>query len=108
MERLTKKDRDFYDVYDEEYIDYDTYALIVDKLGKYEDLEEEIGCPLEVRCRLHWLSNIYDKDGNKWKINDIYEDKFEAERWDGDLISVKTYKYCDYKITWWLKPDRSE
>ena len=54
MERLTKRDRDFYDVYNEEYIDYDTYALIVDKLGKLEDIMEEynIDSPEDLEKRL--------------------------------------------------------
>ena len=82
----------------------------VDKLGKIEDLEEQLGCPLEVLVKA--LANgIYVKDlpsdSDTFKIIDITLSNIQNE-W----YIVSKYYACsntkDYKKTWWLKEDKSE
>ena len=86
----------------------------VQKLGKFEDLEEEIGCPLDVVFKV--LKNgFYDENGNWYNDYDfnLKYDWLLSNPNDKYLIFdvPKTYfafKLKDYKKTWWLKKDRSE
>lgn len=90
----------------------------INKLGKLEDLEEELGCPLEI------VITPYYKRG---KLEVLYREKMrevirvvafeEATRpymevWYRDdeksNFKAKTIWLDDYKKTWWLKPDKSE
>ena len=90
--------------------------LIYDKLGKLEDLEEEIGCPLDVVEKLFrqdfiyfkYLSNVQTMkvkvikglsygSNPGWYFTCIYDNV------DFIYISLR-----DYKKTWWLKKDKSE
>lgn len=89
---------------------------IMDKLGKLEDLEESIGCPLDVVVKLFrqdfiyfkYLSNVQTMkvkvikglsygSNPGWYFTCIYDNV------DFIYISLR-----DYKKTWWLKEDRSE
>ena len=74
------------------------------KLGKYEDLEEKIGCPLEVRCKVVFGLIVYNKNGEQLRVGTIYADKFLANCF-GYIYELK---YVEYKKTWWLKSDKSE
>ena len=76
----------------------------IDKLGKLEDLEEQLGCPLEVIFKA-LKEGIYQSDGGRRKYPTI--------EYNG--ATKKFYfafgTYCnveDYKKTWWLKEDKSE
>lgn len=117
MSRLTKKfnDNSGYEV--EEYgskyseVKLDAYFDAVDKLGKLEDLEEEIGCPLEVRCRIVTDSVIYDENGVDYKVVYIYKEHFDCENpFDNEMgyCDLCAFSWADYKETWWLKRDKSE
>lgn len=81
------------------------YGRPIDKLGKLEDLEEEIGCPLEVVFKA--LGNgIYVYNGNHYVVFLKYykvHNKFRLKDVNGLLYSLE-----DYKKTWWLKEDKSE
>ena len=97
----------------------DNYNAIC-KLGKLEDLEEELGCPLEVYIKLEMSidAEIYTLDeytgemgyveyrGVIFNFNDkgikhsLYVRSEMHTTWDLDTR--------DYKKTWWLKEDRSE
>lgn len=81
----------------------------VDKLGKIEDLEEQLGCPLEVLGKA--LKNgIY-------RYNKNYEPNFRKEkvlflgnengRYYITWLGCWTEYLDNYKKTWWLKEDRS-
>ena len=82
----------------------ETYQQVFRELYTYKKLEEEIGCPLEVRCKLFIGVTIYDKNGNSKDIEEICKSCFGAS--DGKEIIYCFYS--NYKKTWWLKEDRSE
>ena len=111
MERLTKKvENEYLTAEDESEVNWFDF---VEKLGKLEDLEEQIGCPLEIRCNICDNSIIYDQFGKKWLVRSVFSDAFIA--YDYDLCNEKNPKierglfyWKDYKVTWWLKADRSE
>lgn len=108
-------------------LDYsrDEISKIICKLGQLEDLEEQIGFPLEV---LYWLwqdepifvlnpidkslqeiehpLNYYIPIKQAFDIrNELFKTTYEKRIWNtgGVIIYLK-----DYKKTWWLKEDRSE
>lgn len=70
------------------------------KLGKLEDLEEELVCPLEVVFKA--LQNgIYTNVYSGLCYVGLYENYFQVS--DDYVVYLK-----DYKHTWWLKEDKSE
>ena len=75
-------------------------GMIYNKLGKLEDIEEELGCPLEVIEKA--LSNgIYIACSEGLCVVYRY----------GKMLTVNQYLSVwikDYKKTWWLKEDRSK
>lgn len=89
----------------------------INKLGKLEDLEEKLGCPLDVLGRVILQKYFYDIYGNKidTDIGYITQDGktdivMSVEEWkDGKYCGKDCAIYLkDYKKTWWLKEDRSE
>ena len=99
------------------------------KFAKYKDLEEQIGCPLDVFVKLTLGQKIWvEVDGMKcYEENhyaeidtsfDIDEDDWgETEFWAwynsylGDYTKASDHvilKLKDYKKTWFLKKDKSE
>lgn len=92
--------------------------LMYEKLGKLENLEEQIGCPLEV------VITPYFKRGKlevfyRGKMREViravafeqatrpYMDVFYRDN-EKEQFKVKTIWLDDYKKTWWLKEDKSE
>lgn len=133
MSRLTdKKVLDSYKKIKEMYPNYAAYStdeLRYCKLGKLEDLEEELGCPLEVVFGFltHNITEIIieydDFSGNYASPYCTDEDIVEAyvssiyDRNEIDGISkpelvvetnMGTFPLSDYKEHWWLKKDKSE
>ena len=126
MSRLTYKDTKVSGGYNA--VDTDEYACVV-KLGKLEDLEEEIGCPLEVVLGFltHSITEIIieydhfsgnyaspyctDEDIVKAYVSSIY-DRNEIDGISKPEFVVETnmgtFPLSDYKKTWWLKEDKSE
>ena len=106
MERLTKKASclgkqlycsqkgDFYDLYN--------------KLGKLEDLEEELGCPLNVVFKALTNGVYYEDVANcmKYMVADLHLNL------EGEYVlffSGEEYLLTrNYKKTWWLKEDKTE
>lgn len=74
---------------------------------KYGELEEKIGCSLEVRCQMYIGSIIFDLDRNKYSITNMIDKYFYATKkpYNGNMI---LFYYKDHKKTWWLKKDKSE
>ena len=142
MSRLTKKDKrgNYYTVAEEigiggkqvnpitnwiEDCEERNFGNPIDKLGKLEDLEEQLGCPLEFIFKVLKAPKIYIEGMN---VNSEYDDrnKFHAKSnnyiinpyaIDGlkpQFLFVDRYSYGydlrlkDYKKTWWLKEDKSE
>lgn len=89
---------------------------MVNELHRYKKLEEEIGCPLEIRCKLKTDQYIFDKYGEPYQIKTFYENFFivryrgKEERLEefGYYGAITDFPYSEYKKTWWLKADKSE
>jgi len=127
--RLTKKiiekNVDGYVLNHREDFTENTYEVI-QKLGKLEDLEEELGCPLEVLVKA--LTNgvyVIDEETKEfqWILRGLHtftgEGLGTSAGFSDDRIWRKkvnkagiefspNYFWNDYKKTWWLKEDRSE
>ena len=116
MIRLTIKNGNYYCSPDSET----SLKPVYDKLGKLEDIEEKVGCPLEVREKA--LSGFYIHGYGYVSNNDdfIYLRKDDKGYYLKVVIHPSKptpphfYGYCDihylkdYKKTWFLKEDRSE
>ena len=106
MSRLT-----YYNEKQKQYTRLASRLAVDNKLGKLEDLEEELGCPLEVRCKVVCDSYIYDENGIKYEVVYVYKEHFDCEDpFDNDMGYTKlcAFDWKDYKKTWWLKEDKSE
>ena len=81
----------------------------VNKLGRIEDIEEELGCPIDVFITAIKQKGIFTDYGYVETDNVGYtsDNKFvmSVDRWEYEqqLLLVS-----DYKRTWWLKEDKSE
>lgn len=76
------------------------------KFGMLEDLEEQLGCPLEVMFKamysgIYFYDNYY-KDQMMNYIPVLKYNHFEC----GNKPYIRYLS--DYKKTWWLKEDKSE
>lgn len=121
MNRLTEKREKPLITGNEEIIEYRlvrSYDSCINKLGKLEDLEEQLGCPLEVVAHLVMNKPFYYEDGygrmhfiqgyelctcsllfgNTWEDVDIYVGE------NGDI----EIPLSEYKKSFWLKEDKSE
>jgi len=125
MKRLTEeiwKGKYTYAGKDKSTKEYDLWVdKAIQKLGKLEDLEEQLGCPLEVLVKAIkngiWFINEDDKleyidealcFNTKLNTDKLVFDNYgyyckNIEKLKGNQIYLE-----DYKKTWWLKEDRSE
>lgn len=78
----------------------------IKRSDKYGELEEKIGCPLEVRCNVNWNTIILDKDGHEWFIEWTSFSHFGASC--SELNTKSAFSWNAYKKYWWLKKDKSE
>ena len=105
--------KSFYELGEEEYDDMNI-AEWYDIYKKYHKLEEEIGCPVEVRCKIYNGLEVF-VEITYWDSLDE-EDKIEivpqtVSTVFSNRFSTLSGKQCywkEYKKTWWLKADRSE
>lgn len=105
MSRLTEKVKNT-----EDYIKLATKDKqeFINKLGRLEDLEEQLGCPLEVVLKALQNGIYYEDVANcmKYIVVDLH---FSLE---GDFVLYFDDDECllarNYKKTWWLKKDKSE
>lgn len=74
--------------------------MCLNKLGKLEDLEEQLGCPFEV----------IEKAIKNGIYTNVYSGICYVTRSDDYLLVSDDYdvRLSDYKKTWWLKEDKSE
>ena len=98
MSRFTK-----YDKKQKQYIRLVSSLAVDNKLGKLEDLEEQLGCPLDVVFEAI-KNGIYDKKGFHYTV--ILDLDF-LRAYPLDLFDEK-WQLSDYQKTWWLKEDKSE
>jgi len=82
------------------------YNAILKKLNaKYKDLEEQIGCPLDVVFKLLNQDYYYDELGHIWHLEFINL-KNGATQFGAKGNVPQDLK--NYKKTFWLKKDKSE
>ena len=91
----------------EDYVDCDL-TLAIDKLGKLEDIEEEIGCPLDVVFKL--IGSYIILDGNPCHVMGILK--------DGDNLCIHYSTYyggyddiepvSNYGKTFWIDDEVEE
>ena len=76
--------------------------------AKYKDLEEQLGCPLEVVVNALKNGVYYEDVANcmKYMVVDLHCNL------EGDFVLYFDDEECllarNYKKTWWLKKDKSE
>ena len=81
--------------------------LMYEKLGKLEDLEEQIGCPLEIVGKA-LKEGIYAKDLLREELSKQFVrlSNVETEWYLSSNIMCVNIK--DYKTLFWLREDKSE
>ena len=104
MSRLTYKDTKVSGGYNA--VDTDEYACVV-KLGKLEDLEEQLGCPLEVVVKALEYG-IYAKDLPREELSKQFVRLSNVETEWYLINNIMCVNLKDYKISFWLKKDKSE
>lgn len=82
---------------------------LIDKLGEFEDIEENIKCPLSVILQVLEKGIIVKSDTTNNKIERWYPYQIQLVKDSHQLdickISSRTNKYVgafNYKKTWWL------
>lgn len=101
MNRLTKKIDGVYYILPNTNSPYEKIFDGIQKLGKLEDLEEQLGCPLKVVFKA-LEEGIIDYEGKKHIV--VYTGKH--------LVVVEHDKLQhgfhtkNYKKTWWLKGEK--
>ncbi len=112
MERLTKKSRISDDIYvlnrPKNTPVVIAEGMVYNKLGKLEDLEEEIGCPLDVVFKALTNGVYYEDVANcmKYMPADLHlnlEGEYVLFFSDEEYLLTR-----NYKKTWWLKEDKTE
>ena len=113
MSRLTMKDKrtDYFTGLEFEYNTDDLYAI--DKLGKLEDLEEQLyNVPLEFILKhehkqVYW-DNAYHDVRNIVPYEEHTEPYVEIFVRLNNKVVVKTLWFKNYGKTWWLISEREE
>ena len=104
MNRLTIKNGNYYCSPDSET----SLKPVYDKLGKLEDLEEQLGCPLEVVFKALKDGIYTEKIDNTLLISKDVSLKHNGNQ----FVFILEHCYCvvikNYKKTWWLKEDKTE
>ena len=85
---------DQYNVKDSEELD-----KLLTMATSYEELSKQIGCPLDVRCKVVCGSTIYGIDGREYNVNYIEKDGFYCTRY---------FKWKDYGTKWFLENPRKD
>ena len=98
----------------------------INKLGRLEDLEEQLGCPLDVYVKIQWgLVNViyvkrYETVREYWDENGLQLEQKEClvprsiTRVDRryfyyqDLLGKEDMYFSKYGTEFWLKEDKSE
>lgn len=81
------------------------------KLGKLEDIEEELGCPLEVLWKIRNQEFVYVDGIGKCKVVAIHIEPrtiTNIEYYNRMTKDTRLLFVSDYKEEFWLKEDKSE
>ena len=109
MCRLTEKNK--FDTHYSISISKNLLQNAYDKLGKLEDMEEQLGCPLEVFFKVIATKKVYIVLP-KCNLNRVYFVNLDFSAQDiltlGFFVGGLKFLFNEYKITWWLKEDKSE
>ena len=88
---------------------------MVNKEKIYDELTNELGCPLDVVFKLRTAESILVKGyGNEFKTweTDSFQLAWVKEPYilvfTNDGYALREYKLKDYKKTWWLSSDLEE
>jgi len=115
MDRITDKNTSFAEketmkIFQEEREHWQDFCIRIgrmeNKLKELENLEDEIGCSLDVRCKVTYDSYIYDKDGSEYTEIVIFKDYILAYNGREDrngFLEPTEFNWKDYQKTWWLK-----
>lgn len=108
--RLTEKKGKYNLMVNDKYNPIATTREINNKLGELEDLEEQIGCPLEVVFRALTIGIWYEDVANRMTHIGV---GLDTANYDGEYIlreynDETRFLPRNYKKTWWLKKDKSE
>ena len=114
------------DIKDEEDLNYFALSVLL-KLGKLEDLEEELGCPLEVVFKAIEKGIEIKAQKDKYCDKTLWDEKTNIENGtkmdfeEPRLIFYNSWcfscssgsfrgcvKTSDYQKTWWLKGEKNE
>ena len=115
MNRLTRKIKGYYSVdlrtcLPMEYEQIENSNACVDKLGKLEDIEEELGCPLKIVFKALKQMFVFHKDNVKTKIELLGIHIISEELYLYGFVEDTTQAVClslkDYGKTWAL--DKSD
>ena len=108
MERLTKHNGFGYD------FNNPSILRTLQKLGKIEDLEDKLGCPLEVMYKIYQGVKVvveityWDSLDEEDKISSAVDIVSCIHKYGFSTSSGKQCYWKLYKKTWWLRADRSE
>lgn len=92
----------------------------INKLGRLEDLEEELGCPLEVLFKAYKETIVFKKIDCITKEEHVLEGVKNKLIYNGKefvlhtCFKYKKYYYLhilelkDYQKTWWLQGDKND
>jgi hypothetical protein len=85
-------------------IDYNT----IQKLGKLEDLEEELGCPLEVvlKALKNGIVDIENHEHRHIHLRDNGTSNYPKGWMFHTFHFTYEFSLSDYKKTWWLKGEK--
>ena len=114
MSRLTRRKEKYNTMVGDRYEPISTTREINNELGELEDLEEELGCPLDLVLVPYSLSGLKKIWYHKQWCDVIRVVAYEEATRPYMEVRCKDYKYLktifldDYKNTWWLKEDKSE
>ena len=73
-------------------------------LTKYRELEEQLGCPLEIVFKAIKQGYVWTKDNTINRTELKYDTKANDFYWNWNFDCY----FKNYKKTWWLKKDKSE
>ena len=107
MSRLTNKWKNYYTPKLEAFDKNQDITPLLDKLGKLEDLEEQLGCPLEVVVKALEYG-IYAKDLPREELSKQFVRLSNVETEWYLINNIMCVNLKDYKISFWLKKDKSE
>ena len=78
------------------------------RLADLEDLQDDIGCPLEVRLKVTCDTEIYGASGEKYTVDYVYKDHFACHNENFGTDYEFDFSWWEYKTVWSLKEDKSE